>query len=147
MSDRRSHGGDNGGRCEGCDDPATIYQPQTTYPVMLGGGIGTGTMWLCPKCKAQRDALRRAEPPRTDLSEGDPMASTPDVIVHGATEGPPASIQTRPVPRDRAVSFNEYQREGKQLASWLRRWLPSGTYHALLREIAPEVAEHVKRSP
>ena len=44
---------DNGGRCESCDDPATVYQKQNKYPVMLGGGMGMGTTWKCRKCAEQ----------------------------------------------------------------------------------------------
>ena len=41
---------DNRGRCECCNKPETEHQAQTAYPVMLGGGMGKGTMWLCDKC-------------------------------------------------------------------------------------------------
>jgi len=41
---------DNGGRCESCDSPESVYEMQTGYPVLLGGGIGWGKMWLCPNC-------------------------------------------------------------------------------------------------
>lgn len=42
--------GDNGGRCESCDRPDSAYELQIGYPVLLGGGIGWGKMWLCPTC-------------------------------------------------------------------------------------------------
>ena len=41
---------DNGGRCECCNKPETEFQEQRTYPIMLGAGLGKGTMWLCPEC-------------------------------------------------------------------------------------------------
>ena len=50
MTKAKSFLSDNGGRCESCDLPETQYQMQETYPVFLGGGLGWGTMWLCPKC-------------------------------------------------------------------------------------------------
>lgn len=50
MTKAHSELGDNGGLCEGCSDPATEYQTQTAYPVLLGGGIGWATMWLCRRC-------------------------------------------------------------------------------------------------
>lgn len=45
---------DNGGRCEDCDDPETVYKPQTSFPVRLGGDLGWGTMWLCAACAERR---------------------------------------------------------------------------------------------
>lgn len=63
MTCRDSHSLDNGGRCESCDDPATVNMEQRTYPVRLGGGIGMGTMWLCPKCYAEHEQRdKRKEP-------------------------------------------------------------------------------------
>jgi hypothetical protein len=65
MTKAHSEVGDNGGRCESCDGPETPYQTQETYPVMLGGGLGRGTMWLCPECLAEhqeRDAKRKLSP-------------------------------------------------------------------------------------
>lgn len=50
MTKAHSEPGDNDGLCESCNDPATKHQGQSTYPVMLGGGLGRGTMWLCAKC-------------------------------------------------------------------------------------------------
>jgi len=56
-----STAGDDGGRCESCYDPATIYQSQVKCPVMLGGGMGMGTMWKCRKC-AERAGQEPALP-------------------------------------------------------------------------------------
>lgn len=50
MSNARSYLDENGGRCEGCSEPGSEYRTQTAAPVLLGGGIGWGTMYLCPKC-------------------------------------------------------------------------------------------------
>lgn len=50
MGCAHSHPEDNAGRCEGCNEPGSEYRTQVTAPVLLGGGIGWGTMWLCPKC-------------------------------------------------------------------------------------------------
>ncbi len=55
MTKAHSELGDNGGLCEGCNDPATEYQTQQAHPVLLaamglGGGPGWGTMWLCGRC-------------------------------------------------------------------------------------------------
>ncbi len=51
--------GDNNWLCESCNSPSTLYEPQSGYPVLLGGGMGK--MWMCQKClkKAElRDAQR-----------------------------------------------------------------------------------------
>jgi hypothetical protein len=64
MTKANSEVSDNGGRCESCDDPETVHQIQETYPILLGGGLGFGTMWLCPKCLKEhrkRAAKRRCE--------------------------------------------------------------------------------------
>ena len=45
---------DNGGCCERCNDPATINQVQTAHKIFLGGGLGWGTLWLCPKCAEEK---------------------------------------------------------------------------------------------
>ena len=61
MSHAKSYPDENAGRCEGCNREETVYQTQVTIPVLLGGGIGWGTMYLCPKCLAEhqeREALR-----------------------------------------------------------------------------------------
>lgn len=51
---------DNAGRCEGCNEPGSEYRTQMTVPVRLPSpyGVGTvmGTMYLCPKCLAERKA-------------------------------------------------------------------------------------------
>jgi hypothetical protein len=63
MTQARSRPGDNAGRCEGCDEPATVHQAQQAVPVRLGGGIGWGTMWLCPACLSKCVAYRaRVDP-------------------------------------------------------------------------------------
>jgi hypothetical protein len=54
MTKAHSEVGDNGGRCEGCDDPKTVGESQSAFPVMLGGGLGEGTMWLCNECAEKR---------------------------------------------------------------------------------------------
>lgn len=62
MTSARSEIDDNGGRCESCDRPESIHMAQTTYPVLLGGEIGWGTMWLCPDClKKHKERDRRDE--------------------------------------------------------------------------------------
>lgn len=69
MTKAHSEAADNGGRCESCNDPKTIKQTQTTYPVLLGGSLGWGTLWLCPKClheheeRDRRDRRRKTEAP------------------------------------------------------------------------------------
>lgn len=56
---------DNGGRCESCDRPESAHEPQSTYPVRLGGGLGLGTMWLCPTClKEHQERDAKNEPNR-----------------------------------------------------------------------------------
>lgn len=59
MTKAHSEAGDNGGICEGCNDPETKHQFQQTFPVELGGGLGAGTMWLCPKCFAKKQAKKK----------------------------------------------------------------------------------------
>lgn len=62
---------DNNGRCESCDRPESVNEPQTTYPVMLGGGLGLGTMWLCQACRKsaeEQDAKRGTIPPKVATS-------------------------------------------------------------------------------
>jgi hypothetical protein len=46
MTDRRARLQDNDGKCERCDSNA----PQIAVPVLLGGGMGWGTMWMCQRC-------------------------------------------------------------------------------------------------
>ena len=53
MTEARSYVDNNGGLCESCNESATRDQAQQSYPVLLGGGMGWGTMWLCPKCLAE----------------------------------------------------------------------------------------------
>lgn len=55
MTKRKSYINDNGGRCESCNRPESIYEVQRTWPVLLGGGLGWGTMWLCPKCYTEHE--------------------------------------------------------------------------------------------
>lgn len=55
MTKAHSELNDNDGRCEFCDDPSTVGQPQRAYPVKLGGGFGQGTMWLCRKCLIEHE--------------------------------------------------------------------------------------------
>ena len=67
MSNRYSMPDENGGRCEGCNRPESVYEMQTTVPVIPGGGWGigstcSGTMYLCPSCMKEhqeRDARRK----------------------------------------------------------------------------------------
>ena len=64
MTKAYSEAGDNGGRCESCNQPETELQTQQTYPVKLADGSGGyvhGTMWLCPACfreHQERDAAK-----------------------------------------------------------------------------------------
>lgn len=53
--------GDNGGRCEGCDRPESVHESQSKVDVLLGGGLGWGTMWLCNKCFKEREARKAKE--------------------------------------------------------------------------------------
>jgi hypoxanthine phosphoribosyltransferase len=64
MTKAHSDIGDNGGRCEKCDRPESVYELQRTHPVYLAGGLGWGTMWLCPSCyKETSDEPRNAPTP------------------------------------------------------------------------------------
>jgi len=47
MTSKHSSLHDNMGNCERCDQPKTV---QRAVPVLLGGGIGWGTMWMCDEC-------------------------------------------------------------------------------------------------
>jgi hypothetical protein len=61
---------DNNGLCEGCNLPETARMPQRKCPVMLGGGLGMGTMWLCDTCRAAklaRDKARKGPTKPTQL--------------------------------------------------------------------------------
>ncbi len=51
---------DNGGRCESCNRPESVYEPQSGVKVLLGGGIGWSTMYLCPSCVKERHARKLA---------------------------------------------------------------------------------------
>jgi hypothetical protein len=63
MTKAHSSLGDNDGRCESCNRPETAHQPQTTYPIRLGGGLGWGTLWLCPDCLDKHRARDRGTVP------------------------------------------------------------------------------------
>lgn len=76
MTKAHSEPDDNGGRCESCNRPETIHQTQQTYPIMLGGGLGLGTLWLCPNCHA--DHMKRLN--------GKPAGHEP--LKKPATKGP-----------------------------------------------------------
>jgi len=41
---------DNGGRCERCNKDGSEYLEQRTVKVLLGGGMGWGTLWVCSSC-------------------------------------------------------------------------------------------------
>lgn len=60
---------DNGGRCESCDRPETVYMGQTTIPVYLAGGLGWGTMWVCPDCRRKKEEHRRLYEPTAEELE------------------------------------------------------------------------------
>lgn len=51
---------DNGFRCERCNKPETVHQGQAAVRVLLGGGLGWGTMWMCKACIIERE--KRGEP-------------------------------------------------------------------------------------
>lgn len=61
MTKSHSTLGDNDGRCESCNQPETAHQTQTTYPILLGGGLGWGTLWLCPRCLDEHRERDRAK--------------------------------------------------------------------------------------
>lgn len=52
MTNKYSEAGDNNGLCELCSSIVTLFEKQQTYPVLLGGGIGWGTLWTCAGCRA-----------------------------------------------------------------------------------------------
>jgi len=52
---------DNCGLCELCDDPKTLHEQQQTFPVLLGGGLGWGTMWLCNECYLKKSNSLKEE--------------------------------------------------------------------------------------
>ena len=54
MTKAHSEVPDNGGRCSSCNLPESAYMSQSPVPVYLGGGLGWGTMWMCPACQAKR---------------------------------------------------------------------------------------------
>lgn len=103
MTKARSYLTDNGGLCESCDRPESEHECQTAYPVLLGGGLGQGTMWLCPGClevHQNRDAAAthtspQAGPParnlgdegqcgRTDAAQlPEPFPADTHVMLHG----------------------------------------------------------------
>ncbi len=66
MTKAYSEAGDNGGRCERCNDPSTINQAQDAVPVLLGGGLGTGSMWLCRGCSEKDRPVTAVHDVKTD---------------------------------------------------------------------------------
>ncbi len=50
MTKAHSEAGDNGGRCESCNELDTVFQRQSTVKIYMGGGLGRGTMWVCDRC-------------------------------------------------------------------------------------------------
>jgi hypothetical protein len=50
MTKKYSEINDNNGICESCNNPKQKGAPQSAYPVLLGGELGWGTMWLCDNC-------------------------------------------------------------------------------------------------
>ncbi len=52
MTKAHSEAGDNNGNCEACDK--ADGGSQQTVSVMLGGGLGMGTMWMCQRCVNER---------------------------------------------------------------------------------------------
>jgi hypothetical protein len=55
---------DNGWMCERCNRPESINEAQIQVPIMLGGGIGMGTMWVCKTCvekKRDKDSEKADE--------------------------------------------------------------------------------------
>ena len=56
MTKARSEIGDNNGLCKSCNAPATLYEQQATRRILLGWGLGWGTLWVCLKCQKRIDA-------------------------------------------------------------------------------------------
>ncbi len=52
MTKAHSESNDNGGRCESCNDPKTVFMGQSTWRVLCAG-LGWSTMWVCAECKAR----------------------------------------------------------------------------------------------
>lgn len=71
------------------------------------------------------------------------------LLVYGATDESQASIQAEPLGShgsSKTLSATEHEGQARRILAWLIRFIPSGTYRALLRQIAPEVDKYVKRS-
>ena len=62
---------DNRGLCESCNSPSTLYESQSGYPVLLGGGLGMGKMWMCRKC------LKAAKQRELNRINANAMTNTP----------------------------------------------------------------------
>ena len=60
MTKAHSEAGDNNGNCELCQK--ADGGRQSTVPVMLDGGLGMGTMWMCERCieeKGGKEAIKK----------------------------------------------------------------------------------------
>ncbi len=65
---------DNNGNCELCqrDDGGK----QSTVPVMLGGGLGMGTMWMCRRCIKEKGGRAAIELEAENDRKGIPRLPT-----------------------------------------------------------------------
>ena len=59
MTKAHSEVGDNNGLCELCD--RGDGGAQMAVPILLGGGMGWGTMWMCAQCRDKRKARQRID--------------------------------------------------------------------------------------
>lgn len=62
MTKVRSELSDNDGKCELCNRTESRNEQQLAHPVLLGGGLGWGTMWLCYSCLRKKQADGTIDP-------------------------------------------------------------------------------------